>query len=147
MFEFFSEYHKYFIYAVMAVFGIFWISIPWYLSECAKTARAIHVMRKFGHLEPRDLNVSGSNWNGLEYAFGWLPNEITHPECFRSKVFREHIAELKKLKRFYLKAMITVFLFVILAFALRIYVVHGRETRKHGEATASNSEAARHFNT
>ncbi len=121
--EFLLEYGHILAYIIIAFFLVFWISIPFYLGECAKTKMLINKIEKGDQVAFYDLDKRINNLEGLEYAFGSLPNENTAPHLFNNPAFKKHIEDLKRLQRFYLKLIIILSILMICLFVGRIYVV------------------------
>lgn len=121
--EFLLEYGHIPAYVIIALFMVFWITIPWYLGECAKTRMLIDKIQNGETVTFRDLDKNISNVKGIEFAFGSLPNEDNSPQLFKNPTFRKHIKDLKKLQQFYQKAIIIISILITLVFAGRVYVV------------------------
>ena len=121
--ELLIEYGQIPAYIIIAFFLFFWISIPWYLGECAKTRILIDKIERNEKVTFRDLEKNTSNLAGLQFAFGYSPSEQLFPHLYKNLTFKKHIIDLKKLQRFYKKAAIIIAILLVLLFLGRVYVV------------------------
>ena len=120
---FLIEYGHIPAYIILILIGVFWISIPNYLSECALTNFLMDKFHKNKKLHPNDLKKTVNNIPGIKYAFGRLPKQNDYPELYKNPVFLKHIKELKILQKLYKKYLIVCGILILILFMGRVYVV------------------------